>query len=137
MAAGYELIDHTGDIGIRVHGGTRPELFETAARALYDILVEARDVRPQREEEIVVEGETDEMLREWLAELLYRFSVDGTIYREYDIRIEGRRMSAKVRGERLDPARHALRTELKAVTYHGLFARPEGDGWVAEVIFDV
>lgn len=138
MAGSYEFIDHTGDIGIRVRGATPAELFAVAARGLYDILVDAPDVRAQREEEIVVEGETDaDLLRAWLAELLYRFSVDGLIFCEFKIELAEGRLRAKARGEKMNPARHGMRTELKAVTYHALSVRREGDAWVGEVIFDV
>ena len=40
-------------------------------------------------------------------------------------------------GERIDPARHVLAHEVKAITYHGLRVEREGDGWVAEVIVDI
>jgi SHS2 domain-containing protein len=134
----YELIDHTGDIGLRARGPTLPELFSTAARGMFDILVDAPEVRPQLEETIVVEGEGHEvLLRAWLAELLFRFSAHGSIFAEFDVEVADRRLSARVRGERFDRSRHALRTELKAVTYHALSVRREDAGWIAEVIFDV
>jgi len=42
-----------------------------------------------------------------------------------------------MRGERFDAARHPLKVQVKAVTYHGLeVARDEG-GWRARVIFDI
>lgn len=138
MAGSFEAFDHTGDIGLRVRGGNLEELFAAAARGLFDILVEAAEIRSQRDDVVVVEGEeTDELLRAWLAELLYRFSVDGTIYGEFRVTIHPGRLEAKISGERMDPARHRLRTELKAATYHGLFVRREGPGWMAEVIFDI
>jgi len=137
MAASYEQIEHTGDVGLRVRADTLPELLAGAARGMYEILVDAPEVRAQREEEIVVEGEDDELLRGWLAELLYRFSVDELIFVEFDIAVEAGRLRAKARGGVMDRARHGMRTELKAVTYHGLSVRREGAGWIGEVIFDI
>ena len=37
----------------------------------------------------------------------------------------------------LDPARHSLGNEVKAITYHGLRVEPTADGWLAEVIVDI
>ncbi len=137
MGGRYELIDHTGDVGIRVTAATLPELFETAAGGMYDILVDAPDVATTVEETIELEGETDELLRAWLGELLYRFSVNELIFRRFEIGIDGRRLRARVRGAPMDRERHGLRTELKAVTYHGLSVRRDGDAWIGEVIFDI
>src|SRR5437016_10919048 len=107
----YEIIDHTGDIGLRARAGTVEALFGAAARGMYEILVEMPPVRPQREEAFVVEGETDELFRGWLAELLYRFLAGQMVFTDFNLRIEKDRLTAKVRGEKIDAAR-ALRTEL-------------------------
>jgi len=133
----WELIDHTGDVGIRVRAGSLADLFATAARAMYDILVEAPGATAQREDEIVVEGDGDELLRAWLAELLYRFSVDEMIYVAFDLEVGAGRLRARAGGQPMDRAKHGLRTELKAVTYHGLSLREEGGAWIGAVIFDI
>lgn len=134
----WEQFDHTGDVGLRVRGDGLEDLFVAAARGLYDLLVETGPIRPQREDQLVVESErTDELLRAWLAELLYRFSAEGMIFGEFHLAVEPTRLTARLRGEAFDAARHRLRTELKAVTYHGLFARREKNGWIAEIIFDI
>jgi SHS2 domain-containing protein len=49
----------------------------------------------------------------------------------------GLQLRASAWGERIDPARHRLAREVKAITYHGLWLRPQGAGWAAEVIVDV
>ena len=138
MAGSWELLDHTGDIGLRVRGETLEEVFVAAAEGMYAVLVEAPVIRPQREALFVVEGETtDELLRAWLGELLYRFSVEGMIFREFRFTLGPSRLEVRARGESMDPGRHRLCTELKAVTWHGLFVRRENEGWMAEVIFDI
>ena len=42
-------------------------------------------------------------------------------------------LSGTAWGEPLDPARHALDHEVKAITYHGLRVEQTADGWLAEV----
>ena len=39
--------------------------------------------------------------------------------------------------EPIDPARHMLSHEVKAITYHELKVEPTDDGWLAEVIVDI
>ncbi len=34
----YEMLAHTGDLALRVHGKNLPELFVNAARALFDVM---------------------------------------------------------------------------------------------------
>jgi SHS2 domain-containing protein len=130
----YELIDHTGDIGIVVRADTLEGIFAEAARAMFEILVEPPRAAPSRWEEFEVRGaDAEEELRGFLAELLYRFSAERTIY------VGFQPLGGKVRagGVTYDPARDAFRTELKAVTYHRLEVAREGEGWKARVIFDV
>ncbi|MFH0916413.1 MAG: archease [bacterium] len=51
---------------------------------------------------------------------------------------EGLGVTARLWGENADKARHALSTEIKAVTYHQLtVARTLGGDWRATVLFDV
>lgn len=130
----YELIDHTGDIGIVVRAPTLEALFAGAARAMFEILADCPAPRPTAAAEFVVPADDPAGgLRDVLAELLYQFSAERKMYVAFTP------LRGKVRGESepYDPARHALRTELKAVTYHQLEVAREGNGWKAQVIFDV
>ncbi len=130
----YELIDHTGDMGVAVRAPALEGIYAEAARALFDILVDAGAPGPAEPEDFPVPPDSpEEGLREFLAELLYRFSAERTIYVSFAAG------NGKVTAGRVpfDPARHALRTEVKAVTWHGLRVTREADGWTARVIFDV
>lgn len=132
-------IDHTGDVGIEIRSETLPELFEDAARGLTEILLDPAGLSPQRAEPFVVEEEGEDLqLRAFLAEILYRFLSTRTAYARVEVTSVARgRVEAVGHGETLDPARHAVRTELKAVTYHQLEVRREDGGWFARVIFDI
>ena len=46
-------------------------------------------------------------------------------------------LSATARGEPLDPGRHLLKHEVKAITYHELKVSETSEGWLAEVIVDI
>jgi len=47
-------------------------------------------------------------------------------------------LHATCRGETMDPARHIMDHEVKAITYHGLSVAQNADGtWQAEVIVDI
>ena len=130
----WELIDHTGDVGIDVRAPFREALFAEAARAMFDILAEAPPAPAGTAERIPVpEGDTAEALRDFLGDLLYRFSADRRMY----VAFEPTTGAVQARWEPYEAGRHPLRTELKAVTWHQLAAVESPNGWTARVIFDV
>lgn len=130
----WELIDHTGDIGIVARAPTIEELFAECGRAMFSVLAESGVPAPAGSERFPVAGAdpaTD--LRDFLAELLYRFSADRKMY----VAFAAAPGSVTCSWEPYDEARHSLRTEIKAVTYHQLDAARDGDGWRGRVIFDI
>ncbi|HET6576384.1 MAG TPA: archease, partial [Fimbriiglobus sp.] len=77
------------------------------------------------------------LLFDWLRELLYRFDAGHMVYRDFAVTVRPDGLTATVRGEPLDPDRHTLSHEVKAITYHGLKVEQTADGWLAEVIVDI
>jgi SHS2 domain-containing protein len=47
------------------------------------------------------------------------------------------RVIAQLAGEPYDEQRHAFESEVKAVTYHQLEVRHDGEGWRGRVILDL
>jgi len=135
----YETFEHTADLGLRMRAKDLEGLFAEAARALFSVLVaDLETVRPLRGVAVSLEErKRDELLHDWLAELLYRFDAERLLLSEFDVHLTGSGLTATARGEPIDPTRHQLDTEVKAVTYHGLKVEPTGDGWLAEVIVDI
>ncbi len=143
MAAKHELLDHTGDVGLRIWADTLPELFAEAAHGMFELMLENLSaVRPIHRREVLVRGsDLEELFVNWLSELNFLFSTEGELLSRFRIHeVTEQRVKAQVAGERLDPLRHEIRLEIKAVTFHNLYvgpARDEPDGWEAQVIFDI
>jgi len=135
----YEFINHTADLGIRVRGNSLRQLFERAAWAMFDILVELKGVKLKETVEIEIKGEhLEELLADWLRELLYKFNGEEYLFKKFEVEeLNKQGLKAKVKGEKLDLSRHQLKTEIKAVTYHGLEVKKKGNIWETQVIFDV
>lgn len=130
----WELIDHTGDVGVSARAPTLEELFAECGRAMFSILAEAPAPAPRETDAFPVAGaDPAEELRDFLSELLYRFSAEHRLYVAFSAAPGV--VSAAWEPYRED--RHPLRTELKAVTWHQLQAVREGGEWRAHVIFDV
>lgn len=135
----YELFDHTADLGLRIRAGDLNRLFEDAGRALFSaILANPESVRGVEEVTFHVEGTRyDDLLFDWLAELLFAFDTRRIVFGEFEVRVNPDGLSATARGQPIDPQRHHLDMEVKAITYHRLKVEQDADGWLAEVIVDV
>ena len=135
----YELFDHTADLGLRIRAENLDALFAEAAVALSEALLEdPRAIEPSTEERFALEAERlDDLLHDWLAELLYAFGARHMLFGRFDARVRPPRFEAVALGERFDARRHRVKTEIKAVTYHALRVERAADGWLAEVVLDI
>jgi len=135
----YELLDHTADIGIIAYGRELAEAFSNAAYAMFDILTDADKIQEAESFEIQVSAiNIEELLIAWLDELLYRYESDRVLIRRSVIKsIDNKSLNAVVFGEKVNAARHDIKTEIKNVTYHQMRVDRTDDGWKVQVIFDV
>ena len=70
--------------------------------------------------------------------MLYAWNGEGFLIKRCTIReVAPRRLTALLLGEPYDPARHRIRMEIKAVTYHQASVSRTEAGWMARVVFDV
>lgn len=134
-----EEIEHTADAGIVVHAGDMRQLFERAAWGMFALITEPESVRSQQRARIELEaGDRGSLMVQWLSELNFRHATEGMVFGEFNIeQLTDERLLATIKGERIDPARHRIHTEIKAVTYHGLEIVQDEDGWRAQIIFDL
>ena len=137
-----------GDIAIAdaafdAWGATLEELFVAAADATTNTLaenleaIEDRERRPIRLEE----QRADLLLFRLLEELIFLKDAEGLLLRVPAVRIHQRDgaliLEAEARGEPLDPLRHHLQADVKAVTLHRLRVEQTARGWEASVVLDI
>ena len=135
----YRQIEHTADRGLQAWGATLPELFANAAEGMCAIYFDLPAVQPREERAVVAEGyDREEVLVDWLRQLLYGIEVDHFLPCRFDIaRLDDTHLEARVWGEPWDPSRHRWHTGIKAVTYHDLHIEQGKRGvWTVRVIFD-
>jgi SHS2 domain-containing protein len=139
MTATVTAIDHTADIGARVRADTPAEAFAAITEATIDFILDRSTVEPRETWTITLDadGWTD-LLVAWLEEVLYTVEGEDRIPRSVTFtELDEEHLSALLSGERLDPDRHELKLQIKAVTYHQLVAQQTPNGFVAQVIFDI
>ena len=133
----------TADTAFEATGASREEMFSAAADALTNVMVEdLATVRPVQELEIVLEhGDLDLLLFAFLQELIYYKDARRLLLRAAFVSITDEETSLKLRaviqGEEIDPDRHPMVVDVKAVTLHR-FAVGQRDGtWRATVVLDI
>ena len=138
MEKDFEIIEHTADAGVRAYGSDMREAFANAAKGLFSLITELDDVGEGEYRDIELTAPDQEnLLVEWLNELIYLFDVENIIFKRFDItRLSNTQIKARSYGERVDSSRHELKTGVKAATYHML--KIERDtGCRVEVLFDI
>ena len=139
----YTFLDHTADVAVELAAPTPERLYGEALAAFTDTVTDRSAVEAAEGHDLAVEAaDPEELMVEWLGELVYRFDVDGLLFARAEVRIEeaeggGLRLEARALGEPYDPDRHPLKVAIKGVTYHELEVREEGDGWYGKVVFDI
>ena len=134
---GFELLEHTADVGVRARGATLEEAFEQATLGLAEVLGAGR---PGQGEVVAVEVTAPDpgaLLVDWLNEVLWLHETRGhaAIAAVRVERVTGDRAAGNVTFSSTDPP--ADGTFVKAVTYHRLRVGRDAGGWLAEVYLDV
>ncbi|MGH2730549.1 MAG: archease [Actinomycetota bacterium] len=147
--SGYEILEHTADVGVRATGATLEDVFAQATRGLAGIIGAWQPNGGEEEgvgeeggikEPVVLEVEADDLgglLVDWLSEILYLHDTRDAVIAGLEVaRVADGRASGTVtlapRGDRVLEG-----TQVKAVTYHQLAVEKSGDEWVVTVFFDV
>ena len=135
---GRKLIEVEADIGFEVWSEDLNNLFEEAALAMYEIMVDIDKVEPKEERYIKIEAEEmDLLMHDWLSELLYITDVKGIVFSKFNVIINNFKLEGKAFGEPVNRKKHNPKTEIKAVTYHRLKVSKENGIWRATVILDI
>jgi SHS2 domain-containing protein len=135
----FEIINHTADISIKAYGKNLKQLFENAALGMFNILADLEGITTSTELEIKIEApDKEELLIEWLDELLYNFYTKNIIFCNFDINeLIDNNLTAKVKGRFIGENKNRLKTEIKAATRHDLHITQKDDTYEVQIVFDV
>ena len=139
MRQGFELVDHTADVGVRAWAPTCAGVFEETGKAVFSLICDPLTVDQTEAVELRVEAADRELLlAAWIDELIYQFETRQALFVDFELtELDETHLVARVVGERLDPARHAVCGGVKAATLPGLSVRESTSGWEGFVILDV
>lgn len=135
----FEILDISGDAGIRAYGATLEEAFCNSAIGMYGLITNPEDIAEKKNISVQMEGHSLEgLVVAWLNELIFQFDAYGFLGKRINsLVLLNYRLSATVSGEDFDADRHERRLLLKAATYHQLKVGQFNGAWEIEVIFDI
>jgi SHS2 domain-containing protein len=137
--AGYEILEHTADVGLRASSGDLNSLFEQATRGLCDIAGIWRD-EPATSEAIdirVAARDREALLVDWLGEVLYLHDARNVAVCSVEVdNISETKAGGRIRVCPLGPEVETA-IQVKAITYHQLAVQATPSGWTATVFFDI
>jgi SHS2 domain-containing protein len=143
MPYGYLEDIATADAAFEAWGATLEELFIAAADATMNVMVEdldsigEKECRPIHLEDTAI----DMLLFQLLQELIFFKDAQQLLLRVSHVQVtpheENYRLEADAYGEKLDPRRHELLVDVKAVTLHRFRVERNPEGWEATVILDI
>lgn len=147
----YQYLDDvaTADIAFEAYGQSKEEMFIAASDALMNVMVEDLAAIADKERRDISVGfvfseESLEMLLfQFLQEFIFYKDAEELLLRVSEVRIQpggqadNWTLKAQAYGEVLDPKKHQLNVDVKAVTMHQ-FAVTENQGqWKARVVLDI
>lgn len=137
----FEVFEHTADVGIRANGIDINDAFQSAAQGMFSIITDLDKIQSVGEYRIhLTAQDPEQLLVDWLSELLYLHSVSQIMFSEFKVEIikEGEiwRLDGLAKGEYFEPDKHPYHTEIKAVTHH-ILKVDIGDICSVRVLFDI
>ncbi len=135
----YRLTTRQSELAVKVAGGSQADLFANSAFALFDVMSDVEKIEIKERLPLEVEGaDRDDLLVNWMRELLYLYQGSGYLLKEFVIReVKDTSVKAEVCGEKVDPDRHEIKQEIAAVAYHQSRMTKTGNQWTAQLIFEV
>jgi SHS2 domain-containing protein len=135
----FEVLDISGDIGIKAFGKSLNEVFMNVSLGMYSLITDLSSIKEKKTIDISAESHSlDGLLVSWLNELIFHFDTNGFIGKKIEIKhFSDTRIIAAVSGEEFNPEYHEGKLLIKAATYHRLRIEKIGDIWEIDVIFDI
>jgi SHS2 domain-containing protein len=141
----YRYLDDIAiaDAAFEAWGSTAEEMLVSASDATINIMIRDLDAIRFREYRHlqIAENQLDMILFQLLQELVYYKDAERLLLRVHTIRLDRRDGSwtayAELAGEPIDPGRHDLGVDVKAITLHKFEVLQTPGRWTASVIVDV
>ena len=132
----------TADIAFQAWGATLEEVFSASADATMNVMIESLEsIEARQERKLTLEnGALDMLLFDLLQELIFYKDAENLFFSSLKIRVSTDKkysLSGQLEGEKIDPKKHELLVDVKAVTFHKFEVKFDQKQWLARVVLDV
>lgn len=127
----------TADVAFEAYGKGLNELFANAALAMFEVMINTKQIKPEVERKVRIEGnDLQSLMFNWLNELLVFVDSENLAFSEFEVKVdeEKLKLEAICKGEEIKREKHETRTHVKAATYHRMEIKKI---WEAKVILDI
>src|SRR5262245_47126392 len=113
----HEVFEHTADLGLRARAATLDQVFVEPGQALFEaICPDLSSIKEARRVDIrLCDDDREFLLFDWLKALLYHFDAEHLLLGRFEAQVQGDNLIAAAWGETIDPDRHVLEHEVKAI----------------------
>ncbi len=141
----YAFLDDiaTADVAFQAWGPTREEMFISACEATMNVMVsDLASIEDVERRVLHVRNDAlDMLLFDLLQEIIFYKDAEQLLLRVSQVVLAGKSgeiiLTARAFGETLDPQKHDLVVDVKAVTLHRYRVEETARGWEATVILDI
>ncbi len=138
----FQTFENKADIGVRGSGASLGVAFSECAKAMVSIMASPSKIAPKKKIVLQVKAsDAQALLVAFLNELLYVKDTKQMLFSKFEVSVEGDAHGAELKaicfGEKINPKKHELMTEVKAAAYSQLKVVKKGKEWVAQCIVDV
>ncbi len=137
----YRYLDHTADVLFEAYGKDVNKLFENAALATEEVMVDLKTIKNKDSKEVRVTGkDVEELLWNFLDELIFLKDTELLLFNKFKVKIIQKKefvLNASCFGEKINSQKHVLGRDVKAVTLHEFEVKKEKEKWKAKVLLDI
>ena len=137
----FRFFEHTADVGIEAYGKNLKELFENAAFATSEVMVNTKQIKASTKKEINLENkDIEKLLFDFLDEIIYYKDAETLLFSKFEVNINKNKiykLKAKIYGEKINPKKQELRDDAKAVTLYEFKIEKIKSGYKVRFILDI
>src|SRR3989338_1527285 len=136
----YKFIDHTADVMFEAYGENLNKVFENAALATFEVQCNLKKVERKVKKKIKLKNEDmEKLLFDFLEELIYLKDAKYLLFNKFKVKIDKEKgtLTAEIKGEKINPKKHELKTDVKAITLHKFKLKKVKEGYKVRVILDI
>ena len=132
------------DIAYEAYGNDLNELFENAARAIFELSADVKTIELKKKLEFSLENKKlDNLLYDFLSEILFLKDSKYMVFRNVKVDIledkknNKYKLKSVIEGDTINSQKQHLENDIKAITMHMFEVKKEKNGWKATVVVDI